>query len=350
MLLKVGELSKRSGLTVRALHHYDNIGLLKPSARSDGGYRLYNRDNVARLHQIQALRRFGLSLADIEAILANPSSRLASIIGKQLEFLERQIDQSKKLHDRLSQLQHQLMRGEEPELADWLTTLEMMTMYDKYFSADDLRRLPLLDVGEASTAAEWAVLVKSVLEAMDAKLPPDSTQAQELSKRWMNMLVRDTHGDPRLLVKLNSMQYGEPAVQARTGVTPEVIAYIRRAFAETKLAIYEKYLSPDEFRFMRENYGKRSSEWPPLIASIRQHMEDGTPPNDPRTQQLALKWMELFRSYAGDSPETQAKIRTAHEAEPDLLDGTFIDKQLLAYVVQAMSALHPPPSLASRAA
>lgn len=41
MLLKVGELAKQTGLTVRALHHYDDIGLLQPSARSDAGYRLY---------------------------------------------------------------------------------------------------------------------------------------------------------------------------------------------------------------------------------------------------------------------------------------------------------------------
>ncbi|NDY74733.1 MerR family transcriptional regulator, partial [Desulfobacter hydrogenophilus] len=70
MLLKVGELARRSGITVRTLHHYDAIGLLTPSARSDSGYRLYNRDDIARLHQIQAMRRLDLSLADIGALLA----------------------------------------------------------------------------------------------------------------------------------------------------------------------------------------------------------------------------------------------------------------------------------------
>jgi hypothetical protein len=50
--LKVGELAKRTGLTIRALHYYDNIGLLRPSGRSDSGYRLYNQSDVARLHGI----------------------------------------------------------------------------------------------------------------------------------------------------------------------------------------------------------------------------------------------------------------------------------------------------------
>ena len=49
MLLKVGQLARRAGLTVRALHHYDSIGLLQPSARSDASYRLYDRDDIARL-------------------------------------------------------------------------------------------------------------------------------------------------------------------------------------------------------------------------------------------------------------------------------------------------------------
>ena len=65
MRLKVGDLAKRSGLTVRTLHHYHAIGLLTPSARADNGYRLYDRNDIARLHQIQALRRFGLSLTEI---------------------------------------------------------------------------------------------------------------------------------------------------------------------------------------------------------------------------------------------------------------------------------------------
>lgn len=70
MLLKVGELARHSGLTVRTLHHFDEIGLPRPSARSEAGYRLYSRDDVARLHGIQALRHLGLPLKEIGAMLA----------------------------------------------------------------------------------------------------------------------------------------------------------------------------------------------------------------------------------------------------------------------------------------
>ncbi len=341
MLLKVGELAKRCGLTVRTLHHYDAIGLLTPSARSDSGYRLYNRDDIARLHQIQALRRFGLALADIGAVLANPGTHLSSIVDQQIRMLDSQIAQSTTLRDRLAQLQGQLQRGEEPELADWLTTLEMMTMYDKYFSKEEQKRFPLLRTADNSTAEEWAELVKSVREAMQMKIPPQSPGAQALAKRWMTMLERDTHGDPRLIAKLNVMHFNEPAMQAQTGITTEVVDYIRQAFAETKFAIYEKYLSPEEFSFLRENYLKRTHEFPELIAQVRQHLEDGTPPDDPRMRELARLWLEIFRSYAGDNPETQAKIREANAKEPELLIGSWIDQRLLGYVIQALSYLKP---------
>ncbi len=341
MLLKVGELAKRCGLTVRTLHHYDTIGLLTPSARSDSGYRLYNRNDIARLHQIQALRRFGLALADIGTVLANPDSHLSSIVERQIQMLDRQIAQSSTLRDRLTQLQGQLQRGEEPELADWLTTLEMMTMYDKYFTKEEQKIFPLLSTAENTTTAEWAELVKSVREAMQMKVPPHSPGAQTLAKRWMTMLMRDSKGDPRLLAKLNRMHFNEPSVQAQTGITLDMITFVQQAYAETKFAIYGKYLSSEEMAFMRENYLKRTHEFPELIAEVYQHREDGTAPDDPRMRQLALRWLELFRSYAGDNPETHAKIRQANTKEPELLAGTLIDQRLFGYVQQAMASLRP---------
>ena len=50
--LKVGELARRTGLTIRTLHHYDEIGLLKPSLHTDVGHRLYRAGDVARLQQV----------------------------------------------------------------------------------------------------------------------------------------------------------------------------------------------------------------------------------------------------------------------------------------------------------
>lgn len=59
---RVGALAELTGLTVRALHHYDHLGLLRPSQRTPAGHRLYTADDVARLYRINLLRRLGFPL------------------------------------------------------------------------------------------------------------------------------------------------------------------------------------------------------------------------------------------------------------------------------------------------
>jgi DNA-binding transcriptional MerR regulator len=80
---QVGRLAAATGVTVRALHHYEDVGLLVPSGRTEAGHRLYADADVRRLYRIMALREFGMSLAEIRAALdggptSGPSSRLTS--------------------------------------------------------------------------------------------------------------------------------------------------------------------------------------------------------------------------------------------------------------------------------
>jgi DNA-binding transcriptional MerR regulator len=70
--LKVGDLARRTGLTVRTLHHYDAIGLLKPSLHSEAGYRLYTAGDIARLQQVLSLRQLGFSLDEVRDCLDRP--------------------------------------------------------------------------------------------------------------------------------------------------------------------------------------------------------------------------------------------------------------------------------------
>ena len=336
MLLKVGELARRSGLTVRTLHHYDAIGLLTPSARADNGYRLYDRHDVARLHHIQALRRFGLSLAEIGAHLARPDTPLASIVERQIAMLDREIERASRLRERLTRLHGVLQGGGEPDLADWLTTLEWMAMYDKYFSEEELARLPAHYNGH-ETDPQWTALIAEVRAAMERGTPPEDDTAGRLAVRWMTMLVRDTGGDPRLLAKLNVMHENEPVMQAHIGISTALRDYVLSAFSETKMRIYERYLSPDEIRFMRANYGKGAMEWPKLMADVRDAMDAGVAPDSPQGCALARRWLALFTSYAGDDPNTHLKFRQALEREAELKAGTWADDSLIAFVRQAMA-------------
>ena len=89
----VGELAKRAGLTVRTLHHYEELGLLRPSGRSEAGYRRYGEADVLRLHRVLALRDAGLSLKEIAPLLDGEAPQpLAAVLQAQIEQIEAQIE------------------------------------------------------------------------------------------------------------------------------------------------------------------------------------------------------------------------------------------------------------------
>lgn len=338
MQLKVGELARRCGLTVRTLHHYDDIGLLRPSARSDAGYRLYNRSDIARLQQIQALRSLGVSLADVGAILDRQERSVSTVIEQQMKMLDQQIARQARLRERLAQLHRQCVSGQEPALADWLETLELMSMYEKYFSEDELRQLPFYNRNAASDA-RWAELAEEAARLIHEEVSPQHDSAQRLARRWMQQLEQDTAADPALLAKLDAMHLREPALQQQTGITREVSDYVLQAFAESKLAVYERYLDADAFTFMRQRYLASMREWPALIARLRKAKQDGLAPDDAVVEQLARRWLALFRAYAGDDPMTQQKIRQANQQEPSLKEGTWVEESLLRYLGEAVHAL-----------
>lgn len=337
-VLKIGELAARSGLTVRALHHYDSIGLLTPSARADSGYRLYNRDDVARLHRIQTLRRFGMSLGDIATFLASPDAPFADIVAQQIAALGKQIDQATALREQLVQLQHVLGSGRHPELSDWLETLERMDLYDKYFTREELKRLPFWQQDARSHAA-WDALVGAAEALMAQGAPPEDARAGELAERWMRTLQHDTDAHPGLALRITDMLDQELALQQQIRITPAMKEYVSTALGARKLGIYARYLDPDEMRAMRENSGKNQYEWMTLIAGVHRHLEDGIAHDAPSAQALAQRWMTLYLAQIGGDPATLAKIRTAHDQEPALLSGTWITPAMLDYIRTAYATL-----------
>ena len=87
-MMTVHEVSELAHVSVRTLHHYDQIGLLVPSARSDAGYRLYSDADLARLQQIMLFRELEFPLADIRAILDSPEFDQGRALEQQIALLE----------------------------------------------------------------------------------------------------------------------------------------------------------------------------------------------------------------------------------------------------------------------
>jgi DNA-binding transcriptional MerR regulator len=105
-MFTVGELSRLTGVTVRALHHYDEIGLVVPSARSDAGYRLYHDDDVRRLQQVLVLRELGVPLEAIAHALEGGTRD--EVLRSQRQAL---LDRRAKLDAMLAALDAALKKG-----------------------------------------------------------------------------------------------------------------------------------------------------------------------------------------------------------------------------------------------
>jgi DNA-binding transcriptional MerR regulator len=88
----VGEVSELAGVTVRALHHYDEIGLLSPRERTEAGYRLYSREDLERLQEVLVWRQLGFSLLEIKALLDEPGYDRGSALVRQRELVQHDLE------------------------------------------------------------------------------------------------------------------------------------------------------------------------------------------------------------------------------------------------------------------
>lgn len=237
---KVGELARSTGLTVRTLHHYDREGLLSPSRRTASGHRLYVAADVARLQQIRSLRELGFSLDEVRAFLERPDASPRRVVRMHVERLREQIAVQGRLCERLEAIEASLGRAEEVSAADLLRTIGMMTMYERYYTPEQLDELKRRreTVGEArirEVEAEWPRLIAEVRAEMRDGTDPAEPRVQELARRWMGLVREFTGGDPqiaRAAQRLNEEQHRELREQHGDAIpTPDVMEYVGRAMA-----------------------------------------------------------------------------------------------------------------------
>ena len=333
MLLKVGELARRTGLTVRALHHYDSIGLLRPSGRSESGYRLYSRDDVARLHGIQTLRRMGLPLADVAQLLDGGAVTLPAILARQIGTLDQEIAQGMALRERLSVMQMILVGGGQPEIDDWLASLSLMSTFEQYFSAGELK---LVFEQWKRCEAEWPPLLRAVRDAMERGVPPDSIDLQPLARRWMDVSARWMNGDIALLQRWGSMLREQPSLPLPIGMDRALLDYIDQAI-QLRLAVLAKYISADQLQRLDKTL---DPEWRALGQRAERLMADGVPPDSAAARQLAREWQALLDRMVRHDASLRARLLAAYENEPLLRAGTVFAPEVWRYVWQA-AALDP---------
>lgn len=152
---RVGEIAEATGLTVRTLHYYEEIGLLVPTSRSQAGHRLYSDTDLARLYRICALRRLGLPLGEIARALDDPGWDLQRVMSAQIAQLDRRLEGEGRLRGRLARLQTSISEENRPVADDLLTLLEEMTMLETTVQ----RRINLLVYADMEAAFDYLVRV-----------------------------------------------------------------------------------------------------------------------------------------------------------------------------------------------
>ena len=150
--LRIGELAERAGLTVRTLHHYDQIGLVRASERTEAGHRRYSEADVHRLYQVVALRPLGVPLARIARALEGDGFTLRDAVTAQLEAVENELLHARRLRRRLERILEVLERSDDPSVSELTQIMEVIQMHETYYTPDQLEARRE-EVGEDEIAA-----------------------------------------------------------------------------------------------------------------------------------------------------------------------------------------------------
>ena len=241
---KVGRLSQATGVSVRTLHHYDEVGLLHPSDRTGAGHRLYTADDVVRLQQVCSLRQMGFSLDEVGRFLDLPDCSPLEVLRMHAGRLEQQIDVERSLLKRLRTIADRLAESEHVSVEEFLRTIKEVTMseqFSKYYTPEQLEQLAerrgvVGDQRICEVEAEWKELIEQVGAEMDKGTDPASETMQRLAQRWMGLVREFTGGDPGIERSLGNMYRKEPSVQNQYGhnLVPKMSAYVTKAVEASK--------------------------------------------------------------------------------------------------------------------
>jgi DNA-binding transcriptional MerR regulator len=233
--MRVGELAKRTGLTVRTLRYYDEIGLLSPPRLPGSDYRQYGESEIRRLQQIASLRQLGFSLDEIREILTRPETSVRQVIEMHLTRLNEQITLMEQLRWRLSAIDRGLKGNGSVTAEEFLDTLEVMNRMEKYYTPEQLATLKARaeEIGDEhirEVEAEWPVLIAQVQAEYDAGTDPADPKVQALAQRWMELVREFTGGDPGITNSVNRMWQEETDIQGtETAPVRALMDYVGQA-------------------------------------------------------------------------------------------------------------------------
>jgi MerR family transcriptional regulator, thiopeptide resistance regulator len=200
---KVGELAEVTGLTVRTLHHYESIGLLKPGGRTEGQQRIYDERDVRRLYRILALRDLGLSLTEIKETLAEEAD-----LGDVLRQHRDRVDEEMKRLGQLRTLLDHASSHAEDDVEDE-TLLLMIEAMARVVRRGDEQQPTAMD--------RWQKIAVEIRACMDAGEAPSSARAQAVAREAMEGIVAFAGGDA---ATIEALAYLRKVAPPKDGTLP----------------------------------------------------------------------------------------------------------------------------------
>ena len=245
----VSEFAEKAGVTVRALHHYDRLGLLKPSGRSAAGHRLYGERDFVRLQQIVTLKFIGLPLKQIKDLLDRDDLDLPSTLSLQRRLLLEKRLQVEMAIQAIEEAERSLQSSHAPDLAVLKKIIEVMERQNnmewakKYYSDEAKTKIaerartwtPEL---QAKVEQDWKELIRDVESAMSSNQDPSGPKARTLAERWSNLVRGFTGGDREVQAGLNKL-YADQGSWPSSFTKPfsdEVGQFIKKAMAAHKIS------------------------------------------------------------------------------------------------------------------
>lgn len=210
------DFARLAGVTVRTLHHYDRIGLLKPSGYTGAGYRLYRKQDLVRLQQIVTLKFIGFSLTQIKNLLNSNSFDLTVALSQQREIISEKRQHLDLAIKAIEKAQSLLATNDEPDWDAFKQIIEVINMQnnmewtEKYYSDEAKQKIAeraatispeVIEQGQR----DWATLIREVETAVSQDVDPKSEQAAELATRWSELIKAFTGGDREIQAGLNQM-------------------------------------------------------------------------------------------------------------------------------------------------
>jgi MerR family transcriptional regulator, thiopeptide resistance regulator len=239
----VGQVAERSGVTVRTLHHYDEIGLLRPSRRSASGYRLYTDEDLVRLQHVVVYRRLGFPLEEVAVLLDDPEADVAAHLRRQRAAVMSRLDE-------LGELVTAIDRALEAEVSGMqLTPEEQRELFGEDFKEEyqeeARERWGDTEAWRQSqqrtsqyTKADWQAIKAEMdginarlVEALQAGEPADSPTAMDAAEAHRQHITRWFYDCPAEMHACISEMYVSDPRFAKTyeDMAPGLAQYVRDA-------------------------------------------------------------------------------------------------------------------------